>query len=201
VALCALSTATANPARAQERDGGTGTRIAGAALGAVSLGTLTTVAALIPCNRTLSGPVCVRPATALGGVVGLGAGIGAGADQELIEGAAGDAAVGALIGGAALLALQPFLERWSWADVAAGGLIGGAIGGAGADAAIGFGIGAGVGTALMFVLPDFGAADAGAVALLGLAAGGAAGWISRALEAKDAGDTPLLSFTVGWAGP
>ena len=107
-----------------------------------------------------------------------------------------------VVGGAALLAVQPFLERWSWGDVGAGAVIGGAVAASGPGAAIGFGAGAIVGVATWQLIPSVKLPDAVAVTLFGLAAGGIGGWVWRAIDAKEnqnssAGAQPaVLGFSI-----
>jgi len=153
-----------------------------------------TVGSLSPCTRTYEGPGCVRPIAIGSAAIGAIGGAALGANDS---GRLGDAAVaglaGAAIGGAALLAVQPFLERWSWGDVAAGAAIGGAIGSSGAGAAIGLGAGLVAGGAAWALLPSMDVTDAAAVALFGLAAGSLAGWIVRGV---DAGGSDVHSGTV-----
>jgi len=199
--------ADGNGLRAQERvgstDGSTWAAVGGAALGAYSGTVLGTVGSLIPCTRTYAGPACVRPAAISGGFLGAvsGAALGA-ADASGVEDALLAGGIGAAIGGTALLAMQPFLERWSWGDVAAGAVIGGAVASSGPGATIGFGIGAVVGIATWQLLPSVDLPDAAAVALFGLAAGGIGGWVWRAIDAtedasgSEGGQPAVLGFTI-----
>ncbi|MGW8283738.1 MAG: hypothetical protein ACWGON_10605, partial [Gemmatimonadota bacterium] len=145
--------------QAQERvgstDGSTWAVVGGAALGAYSGTVLGTVGSLIPCTRTYAGPACVRPAAIGGGFLGAMSGAALGAvDASGVEDALLAGGIGAAIGGTALLAMQPFLERWSWGDVAAGAVIGGAVSSSGPGPTIGFGIGAVVGIATWQLLPS-----------------------------------------------
>lgn len=184
----------------ESTEGSTGAAIGGAVLGAYSGTVLATMGSLIPCTRTYEGPACVRPAAIAGGLIAgiSGASLGA-ADGGRVEDYFVAGVIGAGVGGAALLALQPFLERWSWADVGAGALVGGAIAASGRGAAIGFGAGAVVGVAAWQLIPAMKLPDAAAVTLFGLAAGGIGGWVFRALDAHDSGNgsaPAVLSFTV-----
>jgi hypothetical protein len=184
-------------------EGSTWTAVGGTALGAYAGGVMGTVGSLIPCTRTYEGPGCVRPVAIGGAAIGMIGGAGLGANDS---GRLGDAAVaglaGAAIGGAALLAVQPFLERWSWGDVAAGAAIGGAIGSSGTGAAIGLGAGALVGGAAWALLPSVDVMDAAAVTLVGLAAGSLAGWIVRGVDAgsstvhRGAAAPAVVGFTI-----
>ena len=186
--------------RSEATEGSTGAAIGGAVLGAYSGTVLATLGSLTPCTRTYEGPACVRPAAIAGGLIAgiSGASLGA-ADADRVEDYFVAGVIGAGVGGAALLAVQPFLERWSWADVGAGALVGGAIAASGPGAAIGFGAGAIVGVATWQLIPSMKLPDAAAVTLFGLAAGGLGGWVFRALDAHDSGDgtePAVLSFTI-----
>ena len=184
-------------------DGSTWAAVGGAALGAYSGTVLGALGSLIPCTRTYEGPACVRPAAIGGGIIGGlgGATIGA-IDASLIGNSFVAGVIGASVGGAALLAVQPFLERWSWGDVGAGAVIGGAVAASGPGAAIGFGAGAIVGVATWQLIPSEKHPDALAVTLFGLAAGGIGGWVWRAIDAKEnergsAGAQPaVLGFSI-----
>ena len=184
-------------------EGSTWAAVGGAALGAYSGTVLGAVGALMPCTQTYEGPACVRPAAIGGGIVGGLAGATLGAvDASLVGNSFVAGVIGASVGGAALLAVQPFLERWSWGDVAAGAVIGGAVAASGPGAAIGFGAGAIVGVATWQLFPGVKLPDAVAVTLFGLAAGGIGGWVWRAIDAKEsqhgsAGAQPaVLGFTI-----
>jgi hypothetical protein len=181
-------------------EGSTWAAIGGAALGAYSGTVLATLGSLTPCTRTYEGPACVRPAAIAGGLIGgiSGASIGA-ADTDRVEDYFVAGAIGAGVGAAAMLAIQPLLERWSWGDVGAGALVGGAVASSGKGAAIGFGAGALVGVAAWQLVPSMKLPDAAAVTLFGLAAGGIGGWVFRALDAHDSGDgaePAVLGFTI-----
>jgi len=183
-----------------DADGSAWAAVGGAALGAYSGTVLGTVGSLIPCTRTYEGPACVRPAAIAGGLIGgiSGASLGA-ADAGRVEDYFVAGAIGATVGAAAMLAIQPLLERWSWADVGAGALVGGAVASSGTGAAIGFGAGAVIGVAAWQLIPAMKLPDAAAVTLFGLAAGGIGGWVFRALDAHDTGDggePAVLSFTI-----
>lgn len=181
-------------------DGSTWAAVGGAALGAYSGTVLGTVGSLIPCTRTYEGPACVRPAAIAGGLIAgiSGASLGA-ADAGRVEDYFVAGAIGATVGAGALLAIQPLLERWSWADVGAGALVGGAVASSGTGAAIGFGAGVVIGVAAWQLVPAMKLPDAAAVTLFGLAAGGIGGWVFRALDAHEndeGGEPAVLSFTI-----
>ena len=181
-------------------EGSTWAAVGGAALGAYSGTVLGTVGSLIPCTRTYEGPACVRPAAIAGGLIAgiSGASLGA-ADAGRVEDHFVAGAIGATVGAAAMLAIQPLLERWSWGDVGAGALVGGAVASSGTGAAIGFGAGAVIGVAAWQLIPSMKLPDAAAVTLFGLAAGGIGGWVFRALDAHEidnGGEAAVLSFTI-----
>ena len=186
-------------------DGSAWAAVGGAALGAYSGTVLGAVGSLMPCTRTYEGPACVRPAAIGGGLIGglSGAALGA-VDASRVGDAFVAGAIGATVGGAALLAVQPFLERWSWGDVGAGAVIGGAVAASGPGAAIGFGAGAIIGVATWQLFPSVKLPDAVSVTLFGLAAGGIGGWVWRAIDAQEngngngsAGAQPaVLGFTI-----
>lgn len=161
-------------------------RVGGAALGAYSGAVLGTLAGLVPCNQTYAGHRCVRVTAIGGGVIGLAGGYYLGdADAERV----GDAALGAGIGFAAgtlagLVAMGP-AERFGWSDVAALGVVGGAVGASGVGSVIGFGAGAVTGFILWKAIPSVEFADAVGLSLVGLAAGGLTGWIVRAADAQN----------------
>ena len=184
-------------------DGSTWAAVGGAALGAYSGTVLGTVGSLMPCTRTYEGPACVRPAAIGGGLIGglSGAALGA-VDASRVGDAFVAGVIGATVGGAALLAVQPFLERWSWGDVGAGAVIGGAVAASGPGAAIGFGAGAIIGVATWQLFPSVKLPDAVSVTLFGLAAGGIGGWVWRAIDAQENGNgsadaqPAVLGFTI-----
>lgn len=158
-------------------------------MGAYSGAVLGTLGGLVPCNQTYAGHRCVRVTAVGGAAVGLVGGFYLGdADAARL----GDAALGAGIGFAAgalvgLVAMGP-AERFGWKDVAALGVVGGAVGASGAGAAIGFGAGALTGFVLWRAVPGFEFADGVGLSLVGLAAGGLAGWVMRAADAQSGAD-------------
>lgn len=171
--------------------GSDGAAVAGAALGAYSGFVLGGAAALIPCNQTVSGLGCVRAGALVGTGAGLASGIALGlADSAQIEDAYARAGIGLAAGSLALVALEPFLDRWSWADVAAGGVIGSSIAAAGQGAWIGLAVGSGVGVALWQIVPGAGLPDAVGIGLLGMAFGGIVSWVAEAVDGDDEGSSP-----------
>ena len=186
---------------AQGAGGTEGAAVAGAALGLYSGATLGGLASLIPCNKTLAGVRCVRGVTALGGGIGLASGIALGSeDQDAVWDAYRRAGFGLVAGSVAVLALKPFVDRWSWADVGAGAVIGSSIAAGGSGAWIGLVLGMGVGVGLWQVIPSFDLPEAISVGLAGMAIGGFTSWIIRAANAGSdtaAADLPVLTFNLG----
>ena len=185
---------------AQETSGSTEAAVAGAAMGLYAGAALGGLASLVPCNQTMAGISCVRTVTVLGAGIGLASGVTLGReDSDAIWTAYRRAGVGFLAGSAVVLALKPFVDRWSWADVAAGGVIGSAIGAGGSGAWIGLGLGMVVGVGLWQWLPSMEMPDAIGVGLIGMAVGGFTSWIIRAVDAGDSppSDLPVLQFDVG----
>jgi len=188
----ALAAATlilaAKPAQAQE--GSDLARVGGSALGLYSGAVLGTVGSLIPCSQTYAGARCVRGLGVLGGIVGLGAGFYLGdLDEDAVVDAYRGAGYGLLIGSAAGLILKQVVERYNWADVAASGLVGAAIGSSAKGAAIGLAAGSIIGAALYWAIPSFDLPNAVGVAVMGMALGGIGSWVVRGVEADDAGPT------------
>lgn len=175
--------------------------VAGAAIGLYSGAALGGMAALIPCNQTISGIRCVRLGTAFGGGVGLASGLTLGLnDSDGVWDAYRRAGIGLAAGSVFVLALKPFVDKWSWGDVGAGAVIGSSIAAGGSGAWIGLALGLGTGALLWQIAPSVDLPDAVGVGLLGMAAGGFVSWIARAIEAGEEGaqaDLPLLAFRVG----
>lgn len=193
---------TCSPACGFAQDGGSdGAAVAGAAIGLYSGATLAGVAALIPCNQTISGVRCVRVGAALGGGVGLASGLALGLnDEEGVRDAYRRAGIGLAAGSLAVLALEPFVDRWSWGDVAAGAVFGSSIAAGGSGAWVGLAAGLGAGTLLWQLVPSVDLPDALGVGLLGMAIGAFSSWIVRAAEAGDdmaASDLPALTVRLG----
>lgn len=164
--------------------------VAGAALGLYSGAVLGTAGALIPCGQTYAGIRCVRTGAGAAAALGLVSGIALGeADADAVWSAAEGAGIGALIGSAAMLGLKPFVHRWTWGDVAAGGVVGAAVGASGAGAGIGFAAGSVLGLALWKLSPAVDLPDAVSIALFGLAAGGMTHWLVRAVDAGERAET------------
>ncbi|MBT8479829.1 MAG: hypothetical protein KJO06_12985 [Gemmatimonadetes bacterium] len=141
----------------------------------------------------------MRTVAVLGAGVGLVSGLTLGReDSDAVWNAYRRAGVGFVAGSAVVLALKPFVDRWSWADVAAGGVIGSSIGAGGSGAWIGLVLGMGVGVGLWQALPTVEMPDAIGVGLIGMAVGGITSWIIRALDGSDSppADLPVLQFDV-----
>jgi hypothetical protein len=188
--ILAALLAIAVPLAAQEPTGSGGSAAAGAALGAYSGFVLGGAAAWIPCNQTISGIGCLRTGAGIGAGLGLASGIALGlADSDAIGEAYGRAGIGLVGGSLVVAALGPFLDRWSWKDVVAGGVIGSSIAAGSPGAWIGLVLGTGVGVGLWQLIPGVELPDAVSAGLLGMAFGGITSWIVSAVEA-DADGSP-----------
>ncbi len=187
LAVAALAL-TARAARAQE--GSDLARVGGGALGLYSGAVLGTVGSLIPCSQTYAGARCVRGVGILGGLTGLAAGFYLGdLDEDAVVDAYRGAGYGLLIGSAAGLVLKEVVERYNWADVAATGLVGAAIGSSAKGAALGLAAGSLVGLGLYWAVPSFDIPNTVGVAVMGMALGGIAYWVVRSVEADQASPT------------
>jgi hypothetical protein len=182
----------------QESNGSTGAAIAGAALGAYSGAMVATVGAIVPCTQTYWGDKCVRWSAVGGGLIGVvsGAVIGAN-DSDHIERSARGAAIGFGVGFVAGAVLKPIAQRVGWQDVAAVGLMGGAMGAAPKGAVIGLGVGAAVGFTLMQTVEGFNMPDFVGAAVGGAAIGVLTDWIVSAIQTggSDAA-TPTPQLTI-----
>jgi hypothetical protein len=196
----ALAIVAPDFAIAQETQGSDGATVAGAALGIYAGAALGGLSSIIPCNQTMAGISCVRAVTALGGGIGLAVGTTLGReDADGVWDAYRRSGIGFAAGAVAVLALEPFVDKWSWADVAAGGVIGSAIAAGGSGAWIGLAVGTGVGVSLWQLVPSFEMPNAIALGLAGMAIGGFTSWIVRAVNAGDdsaTSDLPVLQFDV-----
>jgi hypothetical protein len=174
----------------QEPSGSTGAAFAGAALGAYSGGMLGTVGSVVPCTQTYWGAKCVRWSAAIGGAIGLASGVVTGAsDSAALERAAKTAGIGFGVGVLVGLAVKPIAQRVGWQDVAAVGLIGGAVGAAPKGAVIGLGVGTVVGLTLSHTVDSFNLPDVVGAAVAGTALGALADWVVSAINAS--GDTGM----------
>ena len=181
-----LVVAYATPARAQT-SGSTWAAIGGGALGLYSGAVLGSMGSWLPCNRTYQSMTCVRASTVTAGVLGAASGVVIGAvDSETLGDAAVGAGIGFAAGAAAGMVMKPFLQRFGWDDVAAVGLMGGAIGASPVGAAIGFGAGTLIGVVLWQVVPSIELSDALAFSVGGMALGGITGWVYRAFDVESA---------------
>jgi hypothetical protein len=166
--------------------------MAGGALGAYSGAMLGTLGSVTPCTETYAGPTCVRWSAIAGGVIGLGSGAVIGANKkDALEDAAVGAGVGFLIGAGAGVVLKPIVQRFSWQDVAALGLVGGAVGAAPVGSAIGFAAGGLTGFVLWKAVDGFEMPNAVAMALGGLAIGGLTEWVVGAADSWSTGQPNL----------
>jgi hypothetical protein len=184
--------------RAQEVSGSDGTAVAGGALGLYSGAVLGGMASLIPCNQTYAGIRCVRGGATLGAGIGMVSGITLGnEDADRVWAAYRRAGFGLLAGSAVVLGMKPFVDKWSWGDVAAGGVIGSSIGAGGSGAWIGLVLGMGVGTVLWKTIPAVEMPDAIGVGFIGMAVGAFTSWIVRAVQAGEESDESVIQFNVG----
>ena len=203
VAWLMLSLGGGSPglARAQGTEGSDGAAFAGAALGVYTGAALGGLSSIIPCNQTMAGISCVRAAATVGAGIGLASGLALGLeDADAVWDAYDRVGIGLLAGSAVVLALKPFVNRWSWGDVGAGAVIGSAIAAGGSGAWIGLVAGTGVGVGLWQLLPSVEMPDAIGLGLIGMAVGGFTSWIMTAVEAGgDAppSDLPVLQFNLG----
>jgi len=184
---------------AQEISGSSEAAVAGAAVGLYAGAALGGLAALVPCNQTMAGISCVRTVAVLGAGIGLTSGLTLGReDSDAVWEAYRRAGFGFLAGSVVVLALKPFVDKWSWADVAAGGVIGSSIAAGGSGTWIGLVVGTGVGVGLWQLVPSMEMPDAIGVGLIGMAVGSFTSWIIRAINAGDspASDLPVLQFDV-----
>jgi hypothetical protein len=147
-----------------------------------------TMGSIVPCTQTYWGDRCVRWSAVGGGLIGLvsGAVIGAN-DSEHIERSAKGAAIGFGVGFVAGTVLKPIAQRVGWQDVAAVGLMGGAMGAAPKGAIIGAGIGAAVGFTLMKTVDGFNMPDLVGAAIGGAALGVLTDWVVSAINTSSDG--------------
>lgn len=176
-----------NPGAAvcQETSGSTGAAIAGAALGAYSGAMLGTMGSIVPCTQTYWGAKCVGWSAVFGGAIGLSSGAVIGAnDSDEIKRAVETAGIGFGIGVVAGLVIKPIAQRVGWQDVAAVGLMGGAVGAAPKGAVIGLGVGTVVGFTLSRTVDGFNLPDAVGAAIAGAAVGALTDWVVSAINAS-----------------
>ena len=193
-----LALGTPASSRCQDTSGSTGAAIAGAAIGAYSGGMVGTMGSIVPCTQTYWGDKCVRWSAVGGGVIGLvsGAVIGAN-DSDHIERSAKGAAIGFGIGFAAGAVLKPIAQRVGWQDVAAVGLMGGAMGAAPKGAVIGLGVGTVIGFTLFKTVDGFNMPDFVGAAVGGAALGVLTDWVVSALNASaETGSTTSQQLTI-----
>jgi len=148
----------------------------------------------------MAGISCVRTVAVLGAGIGLASGLTLGReDSDAVWNAYRRAGVGFVAGSIFVLALKPFVDKWSWADVAAGGVIGSSIGAGGSGAWIGLVLGTGIGVGLWQLVPTVEMPDAIGTGLIGMAVGGFTSWIIRAVDGggdSPPSDLPVLQFDV-----
>ncbi len=187
-------------AHAQSTEGSGEAAVAGAALGLYSGAALGTLSAIIPCNQTLAGLTCVRTVATLGAGIGSMSGLSLGLqDSDAVWEAYERAGIGFAAGSIAVLALKPFVDKWSWGDVAAGAVIGSSVAAGGRGAGIGLLAGGALGVALWQLSPGFDLPNAIGLGLIGMALGGFTAWVVSAVDAGDGppSDLPVLQFNVG----
>ncbi len=195
-----LSSGAVPSAVAQSTEGSGEATAAGLALGLYSGAALGTLSAIIPCNQTLAGIECVRTVATLGAGIGAMSGLSLGLqDSEAVWKAYERAGIGFAAGSIVVLALKPFVDKWSWGDVAAGGVIGSSVAAGGRGAGIGLLAGGAVGVALWQLSPDYDLPNAIGLGLIGMALGGFTAWVVNAVEAGDQppSDLAVLQFDVG----
>jgi hypothetical protein len=189
-----------NPPAGATSDGNAASTLAGGALGAASLGLLSSLGSLVPCRRTAAGTDCVRIFAASGAALGLAAGtiVGQSGSRDLAPVARG-AAYGSLAGAIAGLGLRVFLSRSQWLDVVGLTAVGGAIGAAPVGSGVGLAVGGAVGIVLWKTIPGFTLPDAAGASLAGMAAGALFDWFNRAANAR-AATTKIMEvrIPVGW---
>ncbi len=195
-----LGSGALSSAFAQSAEGSGEAAAAGAALGLYSGAALGTLSSIIPCNQTLAGINCVRTVATLGAGIGTMSGLALGLDDaDAVWSAYGRAGIGLAAGAVFVLALKPFVDKWSWGDVGAGAVIGSSIAAGGSGAWIGLVVGTGVGVALWQAIPAYDLPNAVGLGLIGMAVGGFTSWIVRAVESggEPASDLPVLQFNLG----
>ncbi len=168
-----------------DSDGSAGAAVAGAALGALSAGSVAAAGAIVPCTQT-AGPKCVAWTAGLAASVGATSGLLIGAsDAEDIETRFVSAAIGLGAGTLGGLIVRSVAQRFGPADVLSVAAIGAGVGAAPKGAAIGLGAGALVGFVLEWTVPGFETADWLGAALGGVAVGVVTDWVVGAIRAED----------------
>jgi hypothetical protein len=171
--------------RAQASGGSAGLAVVGGAFGGSAGAILGLMGSIPPCWQTTAGVRCVRVGAGVGTAVGLASGIALGAvDGDRLGKAGTSAAIGLGVGVVAGLALTPIAQRFTWRDVTAMGLMGGAIGSAPIGSAIGFAAGGVVGAVLWQAVDDFTLPDAVGAGIVGMAIGALTQWVVVAANAQ-----------------
>lgn len=181
----------------QSDPGTTASTLGGAALGGFSGATLGLLGSLEACNRTLLGGRCAAGATAVGGAFGLVAGgvLGDRSDEAVgrrLESTAFGAAIGLAVG----VGMRSVVRQYQWADAAAFGVVGAAIGGAPRGIFTGAGAGLVVGALTGFVRRRPILPDAVMLMLVGGAVGGLVDWADGAVDARQHGPVLTSSFAI-----
>lgn len=192
-----LGVGVPTPVASQSEVGTAASTLGGAALGGFSGATLGLLGSLEACNRTLLGAKCAAGATAVGGAFGMVAGgvLGdrsAEAVGQRLEGAAFGAAIGLVVG----VGMRSVVRQYQWADAAAFGVVGAAIGAVPRGTFTGAGIGLVAGALTGFargrpILPD-----AAMLMLVGGAVGGLVDWADGAADARRHGPVLTSSFAI-----
>jgi len=178
-------------ASGQTSEGSTASALGVGALGAYSGAVLGLVGASGPCNRLLWGAACPRAAAALGGTLGLAAGMVLGAnDSAALGGRLRSAGYGAVAGTLMGFALSAVVRQYAWPDALAVAAVGAAVGASPEGSGLGLGVGAAVGALSWLAIPRFNVGDAISTALVGLTLGGVTGWISEAAHSRSRSSAP-----------
>ena len=182
---------------AQPSGGGTGSAVAGAALGAYAGATLGLIGGLLPCDRTSRARRCVIMTTSGGGAFALTMGglIGS-RDEDAVFRKWETAGIGALVGAGVGVVLRRAVRQYDWADALAVAAIGGAVGASPRGALIGASAGAAVGAVTWLLIPNTGVPDLVILTLAGLAVGGLFDWADKAAKAGEAKPITIVSFSI-----
>jgi len=181
--LAAASGAGAQDVPGDPGNGSTGDAIGGALLGAYSVGVLSAASSLIPC-RQLGGRGCVLGVTIGGSALGLTAGFLYGDGRGELGPVLRGIGLGSIAGGVVGLAAHLLANEWSWLDVLALTMAGGAYGAAPIGATVGALAGGTIGVVLWKGTKTIGVANALGAGLVGMAIGSAVEWFVRAADAQ-----------------
>lgn len=183
--VAALGVLGVRPSLAQQRSGSPFAAAGAAALAAYSGSMLGLVGGVTPCGQVTAPATCSRVWVISGGAVAGASGMFIGArNAAMARDIAAGAAIGFGIGAATGAALKPFVYHFTWLDVLALGLVGGAVGAAPRGAGLGLAGGAIAGSAAWALIPGAAFDDAVAISLMGLALGGLSEWVIRAADVQ-----------------